>query len=435
MTWFCVPVSSGLGDSDGKRGMLHTLHEDCDGRGAAHCGHHSRAWSAEESTASGSEGSIFSCHSDVAVIDEDDYDMSGSLRSSDGPRVRRRPAGGAAPAAPSFAETFDLSGRCLGHGISGDVVEGICRQRGTAFAVKQFDLSSLDGRRLDNLVREVDIHSSVDHPGLLRLEAVYSSSTYVHLVMEQMRGGELHAAVSGSRLLGESAVARAAVQVLQALAYLHARGIMHRDVKLENIMFEDGQHRSVKLCDFGFSVRIEPGEKLTHICGTLQYMAPEVSCRTGYDCKADVWSLGVVVFILLTGRLPFSGDAAEVWSKMQEGGVEYTAEFHQLSKEAQHFIRRLLHTSPKCRPSALEALRHPWLQSLVPELAAPALEEATREAAASPAALAAPPRAQLRLPPPSMVSSAASFAKQLLFGSLLEDCSRPTYASPRFSLA
>ena len=150
-------------------------------------------------------------------------------------------------------------------------------------------------------------------------------------------------------------------QLLTGLVYMHSLNIIHRDLKPENVLLHAKTNR-VKISDFGSSILHDTGTKLSDIQGTPYYTAPEVLCRS-YDNKCDIWSLGVITFILLSGMAPFYGKTNEDIIKMIKKG-QFKFEgwvWLTVSEHCKHFIKALLTVDPDLRPNASEALQHPWL--------------------------------------------------------------------------
>lgn len=230
-------------------------------------------------------------------------------------------------------------------------------------AVKVYHKSEMQTRELLHMRAERDALAGLTHPRIVRLEGVYESDATAHTVMERLEGGEVFGRLAEVGRFTEPAAAHAARQVLQALAYLHDCGVVHRDIKLENLMYDRHRGNDVKLVDFGFATRIAPGAKLTETVGTLQYVAPEVLLGHAYDEKVDIWSLGTVVYTLLTGTPLFGGSRRQIHKRKTTGNVYYSTYFRTgLTEEAKRFVRLLVNLDPQARPSAQEALEHPWLQ-------------------------------------------------------------------------
>jgi len=209
---------------------------------------------------------------------------------------------------------------------------------------------------------ECEIFLCMDHPHVARLTDVYEEKDCLNLVMECMGGGEVFQRVLKEKRFSEKDAVDTAWQMLLALNYIHTQGVVHRDIKLENFLYESEGARHLKLIDFGFSKLWTPNTKLRLSCGTLSYVAPEVLGQS-YGSKCDMWSLGVTVFILLFGYMPFSG-AEEHQIKCIKAG-KYTKQerlWNKASTEAHHFIESLLVTDPARRLSAAEALETPWIK-------------------------------------------------------------------------
>lgn len=300
---------------------------------------------------------------------------------------------------------FELSSHVLGTGASGDVRQATCRRTGRKVAVKSFRISKLSPKQRGNLTREAAVHSCVSHPNIAKLEAVYESEEDVHLVLERIAGGELFERMAAVERLGESSAARVCAQVLRAAAYLHARHIVHRDIKPENILFEEKDGDALKLIDFGFACFLDSKEARQQMCGTVQYVAPEVLQRKGFDTKSDVWSVGTVLYTSLTGRVLYGGEPSTVLAKNKAGNIDFARSFFTLSPECQSFVRRLLTVNPEKRPSAAEALEDPWLRRHAKTTVELALAEIRADFGCLPEALREMPVIQLRLAPQVLAGS------------------------------
>jgi len=159
----------------------------------------------------------------------------------------------------------------------------------------------------------------------------------------------------------EELAADTAHQMLLAVAYLHANQIVHRDLKLENFLYEKKDSNHLKLIDFGFAKFWDRSTKMTQACGSVHYVAPEVLCKK-YTEKCDLWSLGVIVYMLLTGSPPFHGSDSEIMTKIKAGKPHWSSRFEKLSPGAKSFTRALLVLDAEKRLSAEEALAHPWIK-------------------------------------------------------------------------
>jgi calcium-dependent protein kinase len=182
--------------------------------------------------------------------------------------------------------------------------------------------------------------------------------------MECLEGGELYERVVQKGKLPERESVEAVRQMLLVLAYLHGRGIVHRDVKLENFLFDEPNGNHLKLVDFGLSAFYQAGDaQLQTKCGTIDYVAPEV-LKGGYTESCDMWSLGVVAFILLSGGMPFNGKHGDARRKIMQGSYCMREEkWAPVSHQGRNFVRSLLDMDPNRRLTAQAALMHPWIAS------------------------------------------------------------------------
>lgn len=235
---------------------------------------------------------------------------------------------------------------------------------GKLFAVKSFNLSSMSVSMKQDLLKEVKIGLAADHPHIVHVENVYETQDELHLVMEHLSGGELFSHLAQKGQFSEEKAAVRTHQMLSAIAYLHRHGVAHRDLKLENWIYDGPDKKHLKLIDFGVSKCWDESVPMHQVCGSTSYMAPEVFNKS-YTEKADMWSLGVIVYSLLTGRSLFSGTEAEVERKIKSGRVDWSSmAFELLSADAKHFVQALIVKDPLHRMSAEEALEHPWLASV-----------------------------------------------------------------------
>lgn len=274
-------------------------------------------------------------------------------------------------------------GTTLGSG--GYAVVKRCRSKATGswHAVKVVDKTSYAPGD-QSLAREVAVLQTVRHPNCLQMEEVYVTPRHVLVVTELADGGELHNELVQRGCIPEAEAAWLTRQIMEGVHYLHSQGIVHRDIKLENVLFSsmgaggDGgkARRVLKLCDFGLSKVFGTGEQLETMCGSPQYVAPEIlAIATGelaqYTPAVDVWSVGVLVYILLCGYSPFDveddtgaaqdGDAA-LFQRIRGGQYSLDEpEWHDVSAEAKDVVRGLLSLDPHARWTAKQALAHPWI--------------------------------------------------------------------------
>eukprot|EP00929_Paragymnodinium_shiwhaense_P078603 TRINITY_DN40764_c0_g1_i1.p1 TRINITY_DN40764_c0_g1~~TRINITY_DN40764_c0_g1_i1.p1 ORF type:complete len:521 (-),score=155.91 TRINITY_DN40764_c0_g1_i1:111-1673(-) len=268
--------------------------------------------------------------------------------------------------ARTLEDDYEVTDEVLGSGMSGEVRLAVSRQHvsGQTFAVKSFDLTGQHAQFRPWLADEVEAFLSVDHPNIVRLVDVYQTETQLHLVMECLTGGELFHKISRTKRQSEREVADAVRQMLLAASHVHSRGIVHRDLKPQNFLYAEKDSNRLKLIDFGLCKVWDFKENMEDSCGTLKYMAPEV-LQKKYTNKCDIWSLGVTTYTLLNGRTPFNGTMGSIKADIRKGVFLFN---FGVSKEAKHFTEQLLHLDPDLRPSAQEALRHPWIVQQMEQL-------------------------------------------------------------------
>jgi len=260
-----------------------------------------------------------------------------------------------------LSDQYILSDKVLGAGINGKVFQASSKVTGELFAVKTVNLKGVPKSIQQELQNEVEIFLSMDHPHIARLVDVFESPDQVQLVMECMSGGELFNCVQKKQKLSEQEAASVVWQMLLAVNYMHSCGVVHRDIKLENFLFEQRRSHHLKLIDFGLSKILPPDSKMEVSCGTLAYVAPEVLMKS-YTSKCDMWSVGVVAFILLAGYMPFQGQEAAQVRAIKAGRYLYKdSVWKKVSKSAHEFVNKLLVVSPDDRLSAPEALKDMWI--------------------------------------------------------------------------
>ena len=225
-------------------------------------------------------------------------------------------------------------------------------------AVKTYEKSKLrDQKHLKRVLQEVKLMEKFDHPKVIRLFEAFESPKRVHIVMEYVKGTNLCAYVKEKKRLQEPEARRIFAELCDAMIYIHDLGIVHRDIKLENVLLDT--NNKVKLVDFGFSISCK--EKKLHVfCGTPSYMAPEIVKRKEYHGKpVDIWSMGVVLYALLCGRFPFSAQSyPDLYKKIAKG------QYHcpdDLSSGAKDIISRLLVVDPSVRYTLDQIVEHNWI--------------------------------------------------------------------------
>jgi len=210
----------------------------------------------------------------------------------------------------------------------------------------------------------------LDHPNIVRIEEVYESTNEIYIVQELCLGGDLFDRLDEQPdyHYTEAQCARLVKQMLSSVRYLHSKGIIHRDLKLENFLFSSQKADSdLRMIDFGLSKHFELGQRHTEKVGTPYTVAPEI-IRGTYDEKSDIWSLGVITYLLLSGETPFGGLDGENLLSVKESILRAQVFFEpedvweNVSPEGRCFVKRLLHPDPEKRPTARDAQRDLWIQ-------------------------------------------------------------------------
>ena len=238
------------------------------------------------------------------------------------------------------------------------------------YAIKSISKKNLTEKDLQDLIREVEIISNLDHPNIIKFFETYHDEYYFHIVMELCKGKEVFDKIIEEESITEIKVAKIVYNVLSAIHYCHTNGISHRDIKPENILFESSDlDADIKLIDFGLSRKYNSNEKMHTILGTPYYVAPEV-LKGDYDQKCDLWSLGAITYIMLCGEPPFSGKTNnEIFKKIINEEISFEkGKWKNVSIEAKNFIKDCMTKNPEKRITAIQAFEHPWFSSINEEV-------------------------------------------------------------------
>ncbi|XP_026166322.1 death-associated protein kinase 2 isoform X1 [Mastacembelus armatus] len=268
-------------------------------------------------------------------------------------------------------DDFYQLGDELGSGQFAIVRRCIEKSTGTQYAAKfikkRQSRVSRRGVRREEIEREVGILQELQHPNIVALHDVYESRTDVVLILELVSGGELFDFLAQKESLSEEEATQFIKQVLDGVQYLHSKRIAHFDLKPENIMLLDRNVSvpRIKLIDFGLAHRIEAGADFKNIFGTPEFVAPEIVNYELLGLEADMWSIGVITYILLSGASPFLGDTKqETLGNISAVNYEFDEElFSNTSELAKSFIRQLLEKDTRKRMTIQDALNHPWIKS------------------------------------------------------------------------
>lgn len=261
-------------------------------------------------------------------------------------------------------------GRKLGSGKSGMCFEGKHRVTKQVFAVKVIRVRNLDDNMRERLVDEINYMTEMDHPNIVKVfETFRSKKGDFALVMELLSGGELyeHLLDSEDGRYDEPVAARLFEMMCKAVAYIHSKNICHRDLKLENFVFDEtSEEAQIKLIDFGLSRRHGLGiKRMKTAVGTPYYVAPEVIERgQSYDQSCDIWSLGVLLFMMLSGRPPFDAETDRgILSAIRRCAFDFSDPiWAEIGPSVKDLIQKMLVPDPKKRILPGEILLHPWVQ-------------------------------------------------------------------------
>jgi calcium-dependent protein kinase len=224
---------------------------------------------------------------------------------------------------------------------------------------------------LERFKQEIAIMKMMDHPNIIKLYETFEDNRNIYLVMEICAGGELFDRIIESGHFTEVQAAVLMQQIIRAIYYMHENHVCHRDLKPENFLFvtkESIEKNLLKIIDFGLSCKYEPNQVLTTKAGTPYYVAPQVLAGK-YDQLSDLWSCGVIMYVMLCGYPPFFGETdAEVLSKVRLGNFSFNqADWKNVSEDAKNLIRMLLKMNPRDRHTAEQALNHDWIKHKAPK--------------------------------------------------------------------
>ncbi|XP_042050077.1 calcium-dependent protein kinase 20-like [Salvia splendens] len=265
----------------------------------------------------------------------------------------------------NMKEKFTL-GRKLGQGQFGTTF--LCIEKGTN---KEFACKTIAKRKLttpedvEDVRREIQImHHLAGHPNVISIVGAFEDAVAVHVVMELCSGGELFDRIIQRGHYTERKAAELARIIVGVVQACHSLGVMHRDLKPENFLFVNQQEESpLKTIDFGLSAFFKPGETFIDVVGSPYYVAPEV-LRKHYGQECDVWSAGVIIYILLCGVPPFWDESEQgIFEQVLKGELDFVSEpWPSISESAKDLVRKMLVRDPKKRLTAHQVLCHPWVQ-------------------------------------------------------------------------
>lgn len=274
-------------------------------------------------------------------------------------------------------ESYTFDGK-LGKGASGEVLLVTNKNTGIKYACKVIAKNETMNDA-QSMSTEMEIMKRIRHRNIVSMYELYESSKCMWVILELVDGGDLHHHVTKFQHYSESVAAKLFRQCLAGLHYLHSLGVVHRDIKLDNILLKgSGENVEVKIADFGLSALVRLGEGgydaqesskrkkykgLTEMWGTKEYFAPEL-IEGAYGPQADMWSMGCILYEMLVGKaaFPYLRSERELYTRIQKRQYDTSCkEYTALSENARDLIGKMLAVDPVKRASATEALRHPWI--------------------------------------------------------------------------
>ena len=276
-----------------------------------------------------------------------------------------------------------IVGEELGKGAYATVYKCTNKETGELWAVKVIDKTKAGPKDIDDVLHEVTMMKTVGfHPHVVQLKEFFDTPKNMYLILDLLTGGMLFDRIVQLKHYSENSASKLIKNFLLALEHIHSKGIIHRDLKPENLLLKHNAHPNpndvthltdVALADFGLSGRT-PGQTC---CGSPSYIAPEVinvgylrTQKEPYDCKCDIWSLGVITYILLSGKMPFHGRMyKETFQKIVKNQWSFSGDiWDHVTPAAKDFIKTMLTPDPKLRPTATQAMNHPWVKDVQPDV-------------------------------------------------------------------
>ena len=260
---------------------------------------------------------------------------------------------------PPTDVSFYKFGRIIGRGAFGKVNIGLNILTGRIVAIKSFNKNNLVNEKAKKkILYETNLMRGLYHPAVTKILETFETEKYMLIIMEYISGGNLQNFVKKRRKLCEKTAKILFSQLIQGIKYIHSKGIVHRDIKLENILLD--LNNIVKICDFGVGKLTQKGQKLLDQCGTPVYMAPEIIQGEGYEgFPVDVWSAGVALYIMLSGNIPFNRDKTH---DLQSAIINLPyKKIEDISESANDLLEKILEKDPSKRYTPEQILEHPWM--------------------------------------------------------------------------
>ena len=283
---------------------------------------------------------------------------------------------------PETNLSFYKYGRLIGQGAFGKVNLGLNILTGRVVAIKSFNKSNIDSNseNMKKILYETNLMKKLNHPNVTKILELFEDKEYILIIMEYINGGNLFSFLKKRRKVSEKTAKFLFKQIILGIKYIHSHNIVHRDIKLENILID--LNNKIKICDFGIGrVLNDPNQLLFDQCGTPMYIAPEILLSTkqnGYKgFPVDIWSSGIALYILLSGSLPFSfknGKSVTIEESEKNNDNSEELQFsiinnepkqiENISEEAKNLLNGLLNKNPDKRLTCEQILAHPWLKGV-----------------------------------------------------------------------
>ncbi|CAK88586.1 unnamed protein product (macronuclear) [Paramecium tetraurelia] len=266
----------------------------------------------------------------------------------------------------NFTQRYTIK-KMIAKGTFATIYLAECKFTQNEYAVKCFEKRQISNEKdKKNLIKEMQILRLMNHNQLLTIYEVFENSSYIYFIQELLKGGDLHEYLERSEKLSEVKVSQIIYNLLNGVQYMHSQGVLHRDIKPENLILRQKNNlNDIVIGDFGLAdIYKYDGNYLYRRCGTPGYVAPEILRGQPYDYKVDIYSIGVLLYILLSGRRPFVGKNNQQTIKLNEmGDINY--DDIECSSEAMSLMKKMLESQPENRISILSAKQHPFITNNV----------------------------------------------------------------------
>jgi len=268
----------------------------------------------------------------------------------------------------TIQDFYEIDNTKLGEGSFASVSKAKNKSTGQTCVIKT--MGKAQTKHVEHFRREVAVMNMMDHPNIIKLHKCFEDQQSIYLVLEMCSGGELFDRITNAGYFTEVQAAISMQQIARAVCYMHEHHVTHRDLKPENclLMTQDPiEKNSLKIIDFGLSCSFSAGQVLKTKVGTPYYVAPQVLAGN-YDQMSDMWSVGVIMYVMLCGYPPFYGKTeADVLRKVRLGNFSFQdADWKNISEDAKHLIRNLLKMNPRDRYTAEQPVNHKWIKNKAP---------------------------------------------------------------------